>query len=79
MAVPKTGVKIMTNNIHPKTGSAQPHSKLKPSGQTLNPFPEIMQKKIKKKKRKEPINSETVPLHLNSNLSEQGFHKLVAR
>ncbi len=65
MAVPKTGVKIIGNNIHPKTGHAQPHSKMKPSGQSINPYPDIIKKKIKKKKEKGPINSETTVLRVN--------------
>jgi hypothetical protein len=63
MSIPRRGVKIMSNNIREKSGMAAPHSKpktqnLKASGQELNPNPEIMKKKIKKKKRKDPINSE---------------------
>lgn len=48
-SIPRTGVKILENNIHHKTGMVQPHSKpLKPSGQVINPFPEMIKKKVKK-------------------------------
>lgn len=76
MGIPKTGVKIIGNNIHPKTGNAHPHSKpLKSSGQEINPFPEVMKKKVKKKKKREHSNSETPVLQVNERL----FHELVAR
>ena len=55
----KSGVKIMDNNLKHKTGMAAPHSKLKASGQEINPYPEVIKKKIKKKKSKVSIPSET--------------------
>ncbi len=49
MSVPKIGVKILQNNIHHKTGMVPPHSRpLKSSGQEINPFPEVIKKKVKK-------------------------------
>lgn len=62
----RTGVKIMDNNIRIKTGMQAPHSKpLKASGQTLDPYPSIMKKKVKKKKKRGPMNSEIPGLWLN--------------
>ena len=58
MSIPRRGVKVMDNNIKPKTGKAQPHSKMAASGQIVDPYPEIMTQKIKKKKKKDAINSE---------------------
>lgn len=50
--MPKRSVKVMSNNIHPKSEVAPPHSKQKKSGQELSPYPEVMKKKVKKKEAK---------------------------
>lgn len=49
MNKPKGGVKIIGNNVRQKTGTAPPHSKLKASGQEIEPFPDVIKKKVKKK------------------------------
>jgi hypothetical protein len=67
MGIPKTGSKIMSNNIREKSEMSPPHSKvkapkLKSSGQELDPYPQVMKKKVKKKKKKDPISSLTQDL-----------------
>lgn len=53
MSIPKMGVKIMDNNIRIKTGMQPAHSKpLKSSGQVINPYPDVIKKKLKKKETK---------------------------
>ncbi len=79
MGVPKTGVKIMPNNLkQAKSPEKEKRRQLKSSGQELDPYPQVINKKIKKKKKKAPFNSETPELRLN-NISEKTYHELVGR